>query len=169
MYKCIAQSIVSGSSTSEVTFSSIPQTYKSLLVYFSGGTNTSNWQDFVSLNINGMNSGNYWNTYNYVDNGNETATSGVGFRPPLSIVAAAQASNLQPGCGWLFIGNYTITNKEKMGLNYGGLAGNSGSRGWVGATVFWANTNNAVTSLGFTSNSGNNFLNATAFYLYGIS
>ena len=169
MFKCLGESIVSGTSTSSITFSAIPQIYNSLLVYFSGGQNVASWTDFVNLGINSVSAGNNYNAYNYVDNGSETATFGSGFKPPLSVLAGNQASNGQPGCGWLFIGNYTSTDIQKMGFNYGGLAGNTGSRGWVGATSFWTNTTNAVSSLTFTSNSGGNFLNATAFYLYGLS
>lgn len=169
MFKCLGESIISGTGTSTVTFSSIPQTYNSLLVYFSGGTNVSSWTDFVNLGINSVSAGNNYSTYNYFDNGSETATFGSGFKPPLSVLAGNQASNGQPGCGWLFIGEYKGTTKQKMGFNYGGLAGNTGTRGWNGATSFWTNTTDAITSLNFVSNGSANFQNATAFYLYGLS
>ena len=68
MFKCLGESIVSGTSTSSITFSGIPQIYNSLLVYFSGGTNVANWTDFVSLGINSVSAGNNYNAYNALYN-----------------------------------------------------------------------------------------------------
>jgi hypothetical protein len=169
MLKCLAQSIVVGTSTSSITFGSIPQNYKSLMIYFSGGANVSGiWTSFLSMNYNGT-AGQNRATYCYVDDGSETATHGSGFYSPTQTLAGNSASNLQPGVGWIFIADYSGTTFPKKGFNYGGLAGNTGNKGSAGMTAFFATPTNAVTSITFSSNSGGNFNNGSSIYLYGIS
>ena len=177
-YDSIASTLVGAGGASNVTFSSIPQTYTHLQVRAFGRTDRPTYNvGSYSLIVNGDTGSNYSRHYirsvpaspgtsvdaggagsvNYIDLGQfagSTATSGIF------------------GTGITDILDYTNTNKYKAVKHLGGVDTNGAASGVAGfvqmSSGAWINTN-AITSLTFTPIEGaSNFVQYTFFALYGI-
>ena len=145
-----------GSSAANVTFSSISQSYKDLVLV---GNASTTGTAFSGLRVNGDTGTNY-NAVQMYYFGMQTQNG----QARLSLAPAAYFDSAEP---WNFVLNlmdYTATNKEKCGLL---RADNTSSFGPSAVAFRWLNTS-AVTSLTLF---GNNqpWAAGSSFALYGVS
>lgn len=152
------------SSAASVTFSAIPQTYKSLRLVASYRTDrTSDTGDEFQVRPNGA-------TTNLSDRfligTGSVAASGSG-----SVIHGGEgATNANTantfGSSELTIPNYTGSTYKPMSVD--GVSENNatGAYQWLGAGL-WSSSA-AITSLTLVPNTGPNFVANSSFYLYGI-
>lgn len=170
---------VSGSSTSVVTFSSIPQNYTHLLVAIQGRlTSTAAQFGDVTCTVNGD------TTSKYSGLSDELGTSTGSLVGPVShsysaktnfqwfiLLAASQAgTSVNAGGGWAFFPNYAGTSFNKMFVSQSGYGNGSSSAAEARERWGWYNPTSQVgiTSLSLAAAIGN-FVSGSSFSLYGIS
>jgi hypothetical protein len=140
----------------DVTFSSIPATYRDLVAVVEGELSTANTPD-LQMKIN-ADSSNYSQVYM---RGNGSATAS-GTYTAIYLNSASTWSSGRRYSHLVHIMDYSAIDKHKTVLARGNWAG-----GDINATASrWASTN-AVTSISFTVAAGS-FAIGTTFALYGI-
>jgi hypothetical protein len=169
MYKALASTTVSGTVTNTITFSSIPQTHKSLLLYVHGGENRSGvTASPMIFTINSLGYNNFYQTYVYrLSNGNSQGFL-VGDAPEGQVLAG-NLTNGNFGAGLYWFPNYTVSGVEKMGYNYGGVGGYTSNTGQIGQMAWWNNNTAPISQLVLTTRTNANFKAGTSAILYGIS
>ena len=143
-----------GGSDADITFASIPATYRDLILVIEG---TSNVASNASLEFNGdTTSGNYANVF--AAGTGSSATSGVSATG--SYIGGIYGTNRSINI--IQIMDYAATDKHKTRLSRMSVAGSEVSM----IASRWANTA-AVTSMRFTLG-GNTMSSGTTLSLYGI-
>jgi hypothetical protein len=180
-FAVIQETTLANSTTSLVTFSSIPATYSHLLIIANGRlTETTQQSDWVSLQINGDSGSDYsWLqlqctnvTGSLVAPADQTtfATSSI---PLFRFTAAEAGASVNVGGGFAIIPWYGSTVFNKCIQCVSG-AGN-GTSSLVDGNVIWGWWNPvsqaAISSLSLAapSGAGSDFLQGTSFGLYGLS
>ena len=161
-FESIASITPSGVAT--VTFSSIPQTYKSLQIR----TNAiySNTNGDVRLQLNGDTGANY---ARHILVGNGSAVSAAGTASADMIILAGYnvvGSTTDPSVSILDIHDYASTSKYKTVRNFGGKDSN-GSGNALLTSGLWMSTS-AINSITIYTSSYN-FATGTTISLYGIN
>ena len=141
-----------GASASSVTFSSIPATYRELVIVVNGSPSTSAYV-YAEFNSD-TTSANY--PFVYMRGNGSTTDSGTGSKD-LSYVFTSAPFQIQ-----MQIMDYTATDKHSTVLTRDGNAANQ----TVARAMRWANTS-AITSVKILVGAGN-FNAGTTFSLYGI-
>jgi len=157
------------SSSSSVTFSSIPQTFNNLIVKTSVRSDANDTS--YKWTFNGSSTGYYSrNLYTYVAapssyNVGSYSQSNASYLDIDAIVVSVYTGNIFNNAE-MYIPNYTSSNYKSFSCE--SLAENNAGQNpmWVVGGL-WQNTA-AITSITFTTN-GNNFVTNSTFYLYGIS
>jgi hypothetical protein len=149
-YDLIASNVL-GSSAASVTFSSIPATYRDLVLVFTG--TLSSLQD-IELIPNATNSTGS-RVFMYGDG--SSTSSGTSS----TLTCGYHGTNL--GTTILQIFDYSATDKHKTML----FRSNDAGVGLSGQAQRWANTS-AITSLELNPTGAVNFSSGCSFYLYGI-
>jgi len=166
-YETIATQTISGSSTSTVTFNSIPQTYTDIVAIcvVRSGTTGTNTDNYIRLATGGgaVDSGtNYSTTRLYGDGSSASSdriTSSTLIYGGMIPASGSTAGNLAITIHNIM--NYSNTTTNKTILNRGNDA-----LAYVSATIgLWRNTG-AITSIQFLTNT--NFTDGNTFTLYGI-
>jgi len=166
-YVLISPVTVGAGGASSIEFTSIPQTYTDLCVVLSTRlTSTGGAQDTTWLNsING-------NTSSFKDKvlrgDGSSASIFVPSETPLYIGQSPTASGTANtfASHFVYIPNYTSSNQKSISID--SVQENNSSTAYLGFTTgLWTQTS-AITSLSFTTNSGN-FAQYSTAYLYGIS
>ena len=147
--KTLIATTTTAAGTNTFTFSSIPQTYKSLeVVYTTTTTQTSSGA--VSITFGGSTAANYHYSYASYIGSTGTITTAT----TAGAAGSNQAAIVLPpvptsGSGFSFsIDNYISTTGPKMG-NVSGITSFSGS-GVYGGAIGWGLTSTAITSMTFT-------------------
>lgn len=158
-YDLIDSEILS-SSASSVTFTSIPGTYRDLVLVANFKPDTGTMYGAWILNSD---TGSNYSRVRITGNGSTASSTS----------ATAASGFLNSGSAWdttdfglakLEILDYSATDKHKTALLRSNMADLE-----VEATVFrWASTS-AVTSITLDDSNGNNFAAGSTFYLYGIA
>ena len=158
--------VVIGSEVPTVTFTSIPQTYKHLQVRGIANNGETSGYNNQTLRFNGDTGSNY--AYHSLAGDGTSATAAAAssntrindiFRIPATSSGIFSAFVVD-------ILDYTSTNKTKTVRSLNG--GDSNGSGWIGLhSGLWHATAAAITSMTFTSSSGN-FGQYSHFALYGI-
>lgn len=152
-YTPIASQTLSNSSSSSVTFSSIPQTYTDLILV-ANGTSTSLFT--LQMRFNSDASNNYWTNY----------FNGTG---------SAAASGRQGAMNTILLGEFYPTNNTNIvqisnytnSTNYKMVSAQANNSGYVQSlTGLWLATSN-ITRIDLTSG-GPEFVSGSTFTLYGI-
>jgi hypothetical protein len=178
----IADIDVTGTTTDTITFSSIPQTYKTLMIMVSsyydraGGSNGG-------LRVNGLSTTIYTSQYNYLSS---NSTSGSRSNGSISGAGITYAYNhftqsLGPSNSVLYWGNetfyfpaYTNTSQNKLAFSMGGNAAFETPSGYdptrTGQVNYKFATTSALTQIQFGSYEASVYYRAgSKFTLYGIS
>lgn len=152
--------ITLGSSAASVTFSSISQAYRDLILVIE--TLAATGSVGLTLRINGDSGSNY--NYVRMDGTGSSAISGSSASQTSMLLAFyGQATTTARAINTLSIMDYSATDKHKTILNRADQAAD-GTHAGAGR---WASTS-AITSLAFTSNSGN-FAAGSTFSLFGVA
>lgn len=166
-YTPIATSTVSGSTTTTVTFNSIPSTYTDLvLVSKVRVTKSAAVNDDVLITLNSVNTGNlYSGTFLYgtgSTNGSGRVTStNTGF---WLYSPAANASTGIFEINVLNLMNYSNTTTFKTGISHSGSMSDASAI----RSVLWRSTS-AINSIAIGTSSGSiYFVEGTSFSLYGV-
>jgi hypothetical protein len=133
-----------GATASSVTFSSIPATYRDLILVVTGrSTYTPDGGESVSLRFNADSGSNY----PYVRMGGTGSSafsdSGTLARAFVASIRASESSNTSPGVAVIQIMDYSATDKHKSILGRGASTAGDGA---VAHATRWANTA-AITSV----------------------
>lgn len=173
--KFIASYIATDSTQSTVTFSSIPQTYKDLLLLIcakhdDGGSTYRNL--YIRANSDSTNS--YFMTYSRVLAG----TIGTGGASNFTVYNFADVLNgsQQSASNYfspheIYFHNYSSTVTEKNAMSQHGILDTTNSNYEVAGIVTMWNKTDAITSLVITPETpaSEQFVTGSTFYLYGIS
>lgn len=169
------QSLISsttlGSDTASVTFSSIPATYKHLLVICQVRTTSAAAQDQLRVQFNSDTGANYDTMRLQVLSGGigNAAVAGETSAQSLNLPGAGVARGAEAGVGQLVIANYAGTTFEKTFAAVGGFAdstiGNSILQHCASA---WRNTA-AINAIKLFPSAGPNFKSGSIFTLYGLN
>jgi hypothetical protein len=146
-----------GASASSVTFSSIPATYRDLILITSGQSLT-NAVDALVVRLNSDTGSNY--SFVFMEgtgSGSGNSSSGTTTYIPAGITGTAQTDNL------IQIMDYSATDKHTTTISRGNHAGNR-TRAIAGR---WANTS-AVNTIRLFTEAGTNFTSGSTFSLYGV-
>jgi hypothetical protein len=157
--------ITLGSSASSVTFSSIPATYRDLVLVIAAASNDSN--QTAIMRFNGDTAGNY-NMVHMIGTGGGSGSSqtenSVGFLNiskgigvPTSLGDVTIISQIM---------DYSATDKHKTALTRANSV-NSPFPGTSAQAGRWGNTV-AITSVAIALSSGGNYITGSTFSLYGI-
>jgi hypothetical protein len=161
--------IALNSSTSLLSFASIPQTYKHLQLRVMGKTDRALNRDSFRIQFNSDATTSNYRSHFFYGNGASTASAdeggtagGVHYR----LTGNSGATNIF-GVSIVDILDYTNTNKYKTTRTLGGedLNGSDGEV-YLGSSVWMSS--NAITSFLVVPNVGTNFMQYSHFALYGI-
>jgi hypothetical protein len=142
-----------GSSASSVTFSSIPATYRDLVVVFNGTVSTAG-DLYMTLNSDTTNA-----NYSFVRMvGSATATSQTEATREIALTYTDRNVHI------IQVMDYSATDKHKTSLSR-----SNGPANVVAAYASRYASTSAITSVGFTINGGHNFETGATFALYGIA
>jgi hypothetical protein len=147
--------ITLGSTAGSVTFSSIPNTYRDLVVVING--NVSSATD-IAYRLNGDSASNYSNVWMFGD----ASSSGSGSNATTEGVVHYTNQSSQFLTTFSLI-DYSATNKHKMGISRGSTVGGLS----IAYASRWANTAAVTTLLCIAK--GTTFTSGTTFALYGIA
>jgi hypothetical protein len=142
-----------GSSASTVTFSSISQAYRDLVIVLSGTTS-------VDTTINIRFNSDSGSNYSYVQMFGNGSVAGSGANTVTSIFSAVLRTTM--GNDVVQIMDYSATDKHKSVL----IRRNHAGADTVASAERWANTS-AITSISLVTGSGT-YNSGTSFALYGI-
>jgi hypothetical protein len=152
-----------GSSASSVTFSSIPATYRDLVLVYAGRTTSTADGDALIARYNGDTGSNYSQVRMA---GFGTTTFSGSFSGTVHEVGRLHTSisdNTNPSQGLVNLMDYSATDKHKTSVSRSGYAANL-----VDATAArWANTAAITTILLFPATT-TNFAAGATFNLYGV-
>jgi hypothetical protein len=156
-YDLIASNVL-GSNAANVTFSSIPSTYRDLVLVITArvtATTNSGWLQFNS------DSGSNYNRIAMQGNGSTATTSNAANQTSLYISNTDAWSATTRAIATVQIFDYATTNKAKSGLIRADR-----SDGAVSAMAFRYNSTSAITSILIDTDGTYN--SGSTFYLYGI-
>ena len=142
-----------GASASSVTFSSIPATYRDLIVIFNGTVTTAN--DYY-LTLNGDTTNTNYSMVRMLGTGSATSSMAAATRE----IGVAYTT---PGNIITQIMDYSATDKHITSLS----RSNYPDQNLLAYASRWANTA-AVTSINFTIVGGHSFTTGSTFSLYGV-
>jgi hypothetical protein len=165
-YTLIASSTVGAGGATNVTFSSIPQTYTDLLICLSARDNIAAGIHNLSLQFNGSGSG-YSGKFLY-GNGSAAASEPSGrsdFLQGTFANGTTSTSNTFTNFQ-VYIPNYTSSNYKSVSID--GVQENNGTAGndFMSASI-WSNTA-AITSIAWDEIDSGTLSQYSSFYLYGI-
>jgi len=167
----LISSQVLGSSAASVTFSSIPQTYKDLVIRTSIRTDRSNAAvDQLKVNLNGDTSQKYSVTILY-GNGASSSTSqfntsygnAYSYNP---YVDGGLAASSTFSSSEFYIPNYTGSTYKQFYFNTA-MEDNS-STAYIATVANLYSSTSAISSISIAPTFGPNFVTGSSFYLYGI-
>ena len=167
-YESIATVTVGSTSVSDVTFSSIPSTYKHLQIrYLAKSARSGNTLDELNLRFNGDTGTNYVE-HMIMGDGGSAQSNGLTSQNNIELGEGwlgTTTAGSQFGVGVLDILDYTNTFKNTTIRVLGGLDMNGSGRVGLGSGL-WLNTS-AVTSITLYAQNGN-IVQYSQFALYGI-
>ena len=162
-YTFIASSTVS-SNTASITFSSIPQTYTDLVIKASPRVTAVATAWSVLISFNGSTSN--FSSIRLYGAGSGNGASGSSGRYVLAAPGSTSTSSTFNN-GEIYIPNYTSSNYKSYSSD--DVSENNATEAYANLTGgLWSDTA-AITSISLTSESPENLVTNSTFYLYGIS
>ena len=165
----LIQRVAGTGSSTTITFSSIPQTYKSLQVrWIARSTFSSSSAIVLKITVNSDSGSNYAYHQLFGDGSSATA-AGSASQTELSYGGGMAGNSMTSGivgAGILDILDYASATKTKTFRVFNGIDTNT-TTGSVRLNSGLWNSTSAITSITFTANNGN-FGTTTSFALYGM-
>ena len=165
-YESIQTVTVGSGGAADITFTSIPSTFKHLQVRWLSRNNRAAADDTIAIQFNGDTTSNYALHFIY---GDGSAAAAVALINRSEILIGYQAGNSAGanifGAGVTDILDYENTNKFKTLRSLGGDDSNGAGTVHFGSGLY--RSSSAITSIKFFS-SGANFAEYSSFALYGI-
>ena len=166
----LISSQVLGSSTASVTFSSIPQTYKDLVLRVSARTDYAGPNELLIMTFNGTGGTSYSNT-TLIGNGSTVVsnrTSSAAYVRNGYIDGSTATTNTFANTE-IYIPSYTASQNKPIS-NFSVAENNSATAAdaYINANASLATITSAITSITFASINTSNFVLGSSFYLYGI-
>lgn len=178
-FSVIAEDTLANSTTATLTFSSIPATFKHLLIVALGRlTETSAQSDDLVLTINGDTGTNYSSLVIGANTASGTLTApasvtafGATNIPLLRLTASSAGAAVNAGGGFAILPWYTSTVFNKVAVSLSG-AGN-GTSAFIDGRIRWGfynpTTQAAISSLSISCPPSCNFVVGTSVGLYGLT
>jgi hypothetical protein len=163
-YVELDKTTISGTSTNQVTFTSIPSNYTDLRIVINAGETGSGSGGFITFNNDGG-VGDLYSFTRILGNGSSAASARASNRNTNTwvlgngIAVPTTVSNVTT----IDIMNYANTTTNKTAL----VRENNAASGVVASAILWRNTS-AINRVDITY-TGANFANGSTFSLYGIS
>lgn len=162
----LISSQVLGSAAASVTFSSIPSTYKDLVLRISVRTNNAGDGDNTLLKINGLTSG-YSYTSLFGDASTATSANASSTTSWSIRVDGNTSTSNTFSTNEIYIPNYSgSTYKPASGIS--SMENNVANPVYTFASAYLLSNTAAISSFVLTPQVGTNFLTNSSFYLYGI-
>lgn len=166
-YNSIASYTVTAASTSSITFNSIPQKYKHLVVRMTlkvTGTSLAT----IWYQMNGNNNSDYYYYQMYANGSSRSSGGSPGVGGDTAYVPCASQANSFGGAIML-LPDYTNSTSIKSQQTFSGFAAGSGANFVLlrGGAYYGTGSTNPITSLTFTPNTGSIAQHST-IALYGI-
>jgi hypothetical protein len=163
-YEAIATVTVGAGGASSISFSSIPNTFKDLLVKISARNNRADTTDHILIGFNGSTSS-ITNRQLY---GFATSVGSITSVPrSVGFVNSANATANTFSNNEIYIPNYAGSNNKSYTADAVDENNTSGDNGLWFTAGLWSNTS-AITSIEFTNNIGTSFVQYSTATLYGI-
>jgi hypothetical protein len=173
-YEAIATVTVGSGGAANIEFTSIPGTYTDLVIHLSGRTTRNDTADDIGIELNNVtptgfpdSSGNYTNKRLL---GYSGSTSGVGSDAnggqEAGIASGATATSSSFGSTFIYIPNYTSTNKKSLSTDSVSET-NTGNAVQV-LIAGLVNLTSAVSSIKLLSRQSGSWVQYTTATLYGI-
>lgn len=159
---------VGSAGAANITFSSIPSTYKHLQIRGIARTNRALTRDALKVTVNGNTDSSY-GTHNLFGNGTSVTAQGFGSEASMAFndVAGNTATASVFGVMIIDILDYASTTKVKTLRGLGGYDNNGSGAVGFNSGAYFGNTN-ALTSIKLESYGATAFQQYTTFALYGI-
>jgi hypothetical protein len=162
-YTLIDKTTLTGTQSS-ITFTSIPNTFTDLVVLLSVRSNRSFTNDSLGIKPNGSTSNRSGRTL-LGDGSSASSTTTTEEIAYAALTGGTATSNTFSNIA-IYCPNYTSSNFKSMSAD-GVMENNATFSGSSLNAFLWSNTA-AITSLEFTSATGNSFVSGCTAYLYGI-
>jgi hypothetical protein len=156
------------SSTGNIVFSAIPQTYSDLVLRVSAKGDRASYADDIKILINDS-SGTYSNIRLYGTSGGTGSDGGTGASLTyIGFVAGiTDMANIFGGTEFVFP-NYADTNKLKSYFSTGGAPIGSTTNWQIGLSNGQNTTTAAITSITISGYNSTNVVSGSTFFLYGL-
>jgi hypothetical protein len=153
--------------TANVTFAGIPNTYKHLQLRIMAKTDRALDRDPITVKFN-SDSGSNYAEHTLSGNGSSASAGGSSSLTSTTIFRATGNSGATNIFGVIVYDllDYANTNKYKTGRYLGGYDANGAGDIYLGSTL-WQSTS-AITNIALTPSVGSNFLQYSQFSLYGV-
>ena len=158
----LIQRVAGTGSSSTITFSSIPQTYKHLQIRSNAGDGAGN---IINLRFN-SDSGSNYAYHRILGNGTTVTATGAATQTESAAVAYARGTTSIMGVSITDVLDYPSTSKYKTIRSFMGYDLNGSGQLYLSSGL-WQSTS-AVTSITLINNGGANFSTASTFALYGM-
>ncbi len=173
-YTLIASSTVGAGGAANVEFTSISSSYTDLkLVYSLRSARSGSTRDDLKITINSDTGSNYSSKRLYAADGTNTNSQTFSGAPSDNVFAgsipASSATSDTFGNSEMYFSNYSVSAYKKSissDFTYENNVTDNNITG-LGAMI-WNNTTSEITSIKIEIISGNNFVQHSAAYLYGI-
>ena len=152
-----------GSAAASVTFSSIPQTYTDLQLFYSARTTFADTQEDFKMTVNSTNT-----TYRRLYGSGSATGSLSGSDSLIGFVNSDTSTSNTFANGSVYIPNYASTTTYKS-ISSDSVTENNATAAYSQLLAALYSSNTAITSLTFSSANGANIMTNSTFYLYGLS
>ena len=167
-YELISTQLIA-TTTTTITFSSIPTTYKHLQLRYTARGSRASTVDFMGIYFNGDTAANYWYHYLSADGSSVSSSSIISaeVRARIGTIPASTASSNVFGSGVIDVLDYVATTKNKTVRTFNGHTDSASAGHQVALRSGLWNSTAAINSATLVAlNAG--FLSGSGFSLYGI-
>ena len=162
-FELIASSTVGAGGAADITFSSIPSTYKDIVVVCS--LRHTGAQVFATLSLN---AGGSYSYRSIVGTGSGTPSSGAASDNLYQIwVDGSNQTSNTFSSSQIYIPNYASTSQYKS-ISIESVTENNATAAYTGMNAALYSSNSAITSLSITPWASDTFVQFSSAYLYGV-
>ena len=165
-YVLIASTTVGSGGTATITFSSIPSTYTDLFIKVSGRTDRASINDYLKVKFNGSTTGYTEKSLYGNGSGAQSETNNATTYAFMFALDGASMTASSFASGDIYIPNYAGSNYKSISSDFVQEQNSTTAIAAIQANL-WSNSA-AITSITIESATGNNLVQYSTAYLYGI-